>query len=53
MLTVHLPDSQVSNRVRSSIRKDSSAKTLINRADPDEKYSTIVFVEDRKLIKAV
>ena len=31
----------------------TSNQKLINRADPDGKYSTIVFVEDRKAIKAV
>ena len=31
----------------------NAAQKLIHRADPDEKYSTIVFVEDRKVIKVV
>jgi len=31
----------------------SSVQKLFSRADPDEEYSTIVFVEDRKEIKAV
>ncbi len=30
-----------------------SGQDLMKRADPDDKYSTIVFVEDRKMIKAV
>lgn len=31
----------------------SSVQRLFSRADPDEQYSIIVFVQDRKEIKAV